>query len=88
MTSPVTSTNKYDKYLNKTIIKDKLFYTNRCRLSHLGFVYTGFSFSDLMVGVPQIGDFFKQMFPPEWSYLKAIWQPMLDTIRMAIVGTF
>ena len=30
----------------------------------------------------------KQMIPPDWGYLDHITQPMLDTIRMAIVGTF
>ncbi|MCI2764648.1 phosphonate ABC transporter, permease protein PhnE [Staphylococcus lugdunensis] len=89
MTSPATSTNKYDKYLNKKLsLKTSFSILIVAVLVIWSFVYTGFSFSDLMVGVPQIGDFFKQMFPPEWSYLKAIWQPMLDTIRMAIVGTF
>ena len=41
-----------------------------------------------MVGIPQIGSFFGQMVPPDWSYLNTITKPMLDTIRMAIVGTF
>ena len=41
-----------------------------------------------MIGLPQIGVFFKQMIPPDWGYLDHITQPMLDTIRMAIVGTF
>ena len=39
-----------------------------------------------MVGIPQIGSFFGQMVPPDWSYLNTITKPMLDTIRMAIVG--
>lgn len=52
------------------------------------FIYTGFSIGDLMIGLPQIGVFFKQMIPPDWGYLDHITQPMLDTIRMAIVGTF
>lgn len=56
--------------------------------SSCGVLYTGFNFSDLMVGIPQIGSFFGQMVPPDWSYLSTITKPMLDTIRMAIVGTF
>ena len=52
------------------------------------FIYTGFSIGDLMIGIPQIGAFFGQMVPPDWSYLDQITKPMLDTIRMAIVGTF
>ena len=50
--------------------------------------YTGFSFGDLIYGLPQIGSLFGQMFPPDWSYISQILNPMLDTIRMAIVGTF
>ncbi len=49
-------------------------------------VYTGFNFGDLMIGIPQIGDLFKQMIPPDFEYLQQI-PPMLDTIRMAIVST-
>ena len=41
-----------------------------------------------MVGLPQIGSFFGQMVPPDWAYIHTILKPMLDTIRMAIVGTF
>ena len=28
------------------------------------------------------------MVPPDWAYIHTILKPMLDTIRMAIVGTF
>ena len=31
------------------------------------FIYTGFNFGDLMIGIPQIGDLFKQMIPPDFS---------------------
>ena len=41
------------------------------------FIYTGFSIGDLMIGLPQIGVFFKQMIPPDWGYLDHITQPML-----------
>ena len=40
-----------------------------------------------MIGIPQIGDLFKQMIPPDFEYLQQITTPMLDTIRMAIVST-
>ncbi|WQK85755.1 phosphonate ABC transporter, permease protein PhnE [Mammaliicoccus sp. Dog046] len=52
------------------------------------FLYTKFSLADLMYGLPQMIELFKSMFPPDLSYLSSITQPMLDTIRMAIVGTF
>ena len=50
--------------------------------------YTGFSIGDLLYGLPQIGVLFTDMFSPDLSYLPQILNPMLDTIRMAIVGTF
>lgn len=37
-----------------------------------------------------IGEFFKifvQMCQPAWSYVDYVWQPMLETLRMAIIGT-
>ena len=87
MATPTTS--KYDQYLNKKFsFKTSLTLFLVIALVVWSFLYTGFSFSDLMVGIPQIGSFFGQMVPPDWSYLNTITKPMLDTIRMAIVGTF
>ena len=87
MATPTTS--KYDQYLNKKFsFKTSLTLFLVIALVVWSFLYTGFNFSDLMVGIPQIGSFFGQMVPPDWSYLSTITKPMLDTIRMAIVGTF
>lgn len=52
------------------------------------FFYTKFSLGDLLYGIPQMMELFKSMFPPDLSYISDITKPMLDTIRMAIVGTF
>lgn len=52
------------------------------------FLYTKFSLGDLMYGIPQMMELFKSMFPPDLNYLSNITKPMLDTIRMAVVGTF
>ncbi|MGK9484366.1 phosphonate ABC transporter, permease protein PhnE [Bacillus tropicus] len=45
------------------------------------------SFSKLVVGFPNMMDLLKEMVPPEWSYFQVITTAMLDTIRMAIIGT-
>ncbi|MFB4337003.1 MULTISPECIES: phosphonate ABC transporter, permease protein PhnE [Bacillus] len=45
------------------------------------------SFSKLVVGFPNIMDLLKEMVPPDWSYFQVITTAMLDTIRMAIIGT-
>lgn len=87
MTTPTT--HKYDQYLNKKMsLKTSFTVLIVVALVVWSFVYTGFSFADLMVGLPQIGSFFGQMVPPDWAYIHTILKPMLDTIRMAIVGTF
>ncbi len=35
----------------------------------------------------QAGDLIGRMFPPRWSVLPALWQPLWDTINMATLGT-
>ncbi|AAP10613.1 phosphonate ABC transporter, permease protein PhnE [Bacillus cereus] len=45
------------------------------------------SFSKLVVGFLNIMDLLKEMVPPDWSYFQVITTAMLDTIRMAIIGT-
>ena len=51
-------------------------------------MFTNFSIGDLMYGIPQMVELFKSMVPPDLSYISSITKPMLDTIRMAVVGTF
>ena len=49
---------------------------------------TGFSFSTL---VRRIGYFFvilRDMFPPDWAYMPRVWQPLMDTIKMSLLGSF
>lgn len=84
-----TTTNKYDQYLNKKMsLKTSFSVLIVAILVIWSFLYTGFSFGDLLIGLPQIGKFFAQMVPPDWSYIHTVLKPMLDTTRMAIVGTF
>ncbi|NIK79021.1 phosphonate transport system permease protein [Paenibacillus castaneae] len=50
-------------------------------------VQTESSLSELIKGFPNMLDLLKEMFPPRWSYFHKIVDAMLDTIRMALVGT-
>ncbi|MFP4134195.1 MAG: phosphonate ABC transporter, permease protein PhnE [Halothece sp.] len=35
----------------------------------------------------QAGDMISRMFPPRWSYLNQLWNPLWDTINIATLGT-
>ncbi|ULG74143.1 phosphonate ABC transporter, permease protein PhnE [Macrococcus brunensis] len=48
---------------------------------------TQFSFQSLAIGFPEMMNLIKEMLPPDWSYFSEIIEPMLDTIRMAVLGT-
>ncbi|WP_445488662.1 phosphonate ABC transporter, permease protein PhnE [Niallia sp. 03133] len=48
---------------------------------------TDSSFSDLTLGFPNMFDLLVQMWPPNWEYFERILEPMLETIRMAVIGT-
>lgn len=50
-------------------------------------INTQISFSTLIQGFPNIIDLIKEMFPPDWSYFGSITDQMLETIRMAVLGT-
>ncbi len=47
---------------------------------------TDATFSELFNGLPEIGVLLVKMFPPDWSYFSYIVDPMLETIRMALLG--
>ena len=49
---------------------------------------TGF---DMGVLVSRIKEFFvilSDMIPPQWDYMPQIWQPLFDTIKMSLLGSF
>jgi phosphonate transport system permease protein len=50
-------------------------------------INTGVSFGSLWDGLPNILDLINEMFPPDWSYFSSITDQMLETIRMAVLGT-
>lgn len=56
-------------------------------LTYTSAVITGFNMEIL---IKRIGQFFvilQQMAPPTWAYFPHIWQPLLDTIKMSLLGS-
>ena len=54
--------------------------------SYLSMIITGF---DVEILIKRIGQFFvilKEMVPPTWGYFSHIWEPLLDTIKMSLLG--
>jgi phosphonate transport system permease protein len=45
------------------------------------------SMSELMKGLPWVGDFVARMFPPNWSFMQRLVRPVLETIQLAVWGT-
>ncbi|ETI68284.1 phosphonate ABC transporter, permease protein PhnE [Neobacillus vireti] len=50
-------------------------------------VNTESSLSEFIIGFPNMLDLLTQMIPPNWSYFDKITGAMLETIRMAVIGT-
>lgn len=48
---------------------------------------TDASIVQLLTGLPEMGKLFVEMWPPDIAYIDVIWEPMVQTIQMAIVGT-
>ncbi len=48
---------------------------------------TGFSMSTILIRGSQFFVILGQMFPPKVSYVSGIWQPLLDTIKMSLLGS-
>lgn len=46
-----------------------------------------FSLTELIEGIPNMWELLVQLVPPDWAYFSEITSPMLETIRMAIIGT-
>jgi len=53
----------------------------------LSMLQTGVSVQTLVQGLPNIGTLLQEMFPPDWAYFSSITEPMLATVRMAVLGT-
>ncbi|WP_281885061.1 phosphonate ABC transporter, permease protein PhnE [Paenibacillus sp. YYML68] len=41
----------------------------------------------LIQGSPEMGKLLVEMVPPDWSYIDVIWDPMMETVQMAVIGT-
>jgi phosphonate transport system permease protein len=50
-------------------------------------VQTGVSLDTFLKGLPQIGNLFSEMFPPNWNFFVKIINPMAQTVQIAILGT-
>lgn len=49
---------------------------------------TGFNFAMIMKNGKKFFDILFAMFPPRWGYLNSIWEPLFDTIKMSLLGSF
>lgn len=57
-------------------------------LSALSIHITGFNLSVIINKGGKFWDILIAMIPPNTAYLSKIWQPLLDTIKMSILGSF
>lgn len=48
---------------------------------------SGWSFSELAVGLPALGDFFSRAWPPSLDRIDSLSRALIETFQMAIVGT-
>lgn len=56
--------------------------------SILSFRFTNFDFQQLMSRWYEFFVIIGDMIPPKWEYFPSLWQPLLDTIKMSILGSF
>ncbi len=49
---------------------------------------TGFSFSTLVRRISFFFVMLRDMVPPDWAYMPRVWQPLIDTIKMLLLGSF
>ena len=85
---PQTLTLANGKQIKKPRSRAPLVIILLVAMTALSVEITGF---DMQVLTRRIGQFFVilgQMFPPEWDYLPYVWQPLFDTIKMSLLGSF
>lgn len=49
---------------------------------------TGFDLNVLRERMKEFFVILNQMFPPKWAYMPQVWQPLFDTIKMSLLGSF
>jgi len=47
----------------------------------------GLSLGELLRGLPWIADLLSRMMPPNWNFARRLWQPLLETVQIAVWGT-
>lgn len=56
-------------------------------LTVLSAEFTGFSFKVLFTRMPEFFTIILAMIPPDWGSLSDVWSPLLDTIKMSLLGS-
>ena len=85
---PRTITLANGKQIQKPRSRAPLYAAALLAMAVVSVEVTGF---DLGVLVSRIGEFFVilgQMIPPKWEYMSQIWEPLFDTIKMSLLGSF
>ncbi len=59
-----------------------------CLMLYLSVVVTGFDLKMLLKRGNQFFVILGQMWPPDTAYIKSIWAPLFDTIKMSLLGSF
>ncbi|MFP4017367.1 MAG: phosphonate ABC transporter, permease protein PhnE, partial [Halanaerobiales bacterium] len=49
---------------------------------------TGFNIINVVEGVPDFFDLIQDMYPPKWSSLPKLVAPFIETVQIAVLGTF
>ncbi|WP_400164496.1 phosphonate ABC transporter, permease protein PhnE [Brevibacillus sp. TJ4] len=49
--------------------------------------FTGFNFSLLVARIHEFFTIIRAMIPPDWASMPEIWPPLLDTIKMSLLGS-
>ena len=50
-------------------------------------LYTRFDIVEIFHSISHVGKMFKKIFHPDWSYLSKVIGPLLDTIKMSLLGS-
>ncbi|MCM3741850.1 phosphonate ABC transporter, permease protein PhnE [Oceanobacillus luteolus] len=54
---------------------------------YLSIKFTGFGFGVLITRWKEFFYIIQEMIPPDWSHMSTIWQPLIDTIKMSLLGS-
>ncbi|MBM7601792.1 phosphonate transport system permease protein [Virgibacillus halotolerans] len=54
---------------------------------YLSAYYTEFSFYTIFTRIHNFFDIIIAMMPPDWGYINHLWKPLMDTIKMSLIGS-